>query len=410
MTTTDVQGPAADTNHEAAAEPSSVQAPQAKKVGRVVILREALSKALNAVSMAVPTRTPRPQFMCIRMEAKKLSKKSVLTLAATDAEVWIEQVIDDADVTGDGACLVPAAELRSIVNASISETLTFELKPDGAVIRDMDGTFELLGYDPKELPPMPALKREEYDIFVSEASIGDFLACLDRTKYAISAETSRYAMAALLLKFDGKSMVTAATDGRRLSVAAVDMECTETPGILIGSKTIGILQKMLSGAGGKFSFAASKTMFKAKLENEDGSSLSMASNLIEGTFPPYAEIVPKDHAIVAKVSRVLLQSAMKRALILTNAESRGVRMAFDPDKKTLTVSSRAPERGSASMECPISEYQGEKIEIAFDPRFILQAIEPMSDERVKIEMVAYNKPAVFRHGGFFCMIMPMNLV
>ena len=410
MTTTEAQGSAVETSPESSTESRPTQSTQAKKVGKVEVLRSALAQALNAVGMATPARTPRPQFMCIRMEAKKLSKKSTLVLSATDAEVWIEQVIDDVDVHVDGACLVPAAEFRSIVNASISETLTIELLPTGCIIRDMDGTFELMGYDHKDLPPMPVLSRDEMEVVASEVSVQDFLACIDRTKYALSAETSRYAVAAALLKFDGKSMVMAATDGRRLSVATMDTECEATAGVLVGSKAIGILQKILSGAGGKFSFAHSKVIFKAKLEYEDGSSLSVATNLIEGTFPPYAEAIPKDQPILAKVSRALLQSAMKRAHILTNAESRGVRMTFDPDKKTLTVAGRAPERGSSSVECPIAEYRGEKLEICVDPRFVLQALENMSDELVTIEMTAFNKPAVFRHNGFLCMIMCMNLV
>jgi DNA polymerase-3 subunit beta len=138
----------------------------------------------------------------------------------------------------------------------------------------------------------------------------------------------------------------------------------------------------------------------------DGSTLT--SNLVEGNFPPYQDVIPKDQDRKATLSTDTMISAVRRVALLTSEESKGVRMAFGPDG--LTMSSRAPEMGEAEVKVDVPDYTGEPIEIGFNPTYLLDALKVIEDEQVTLEFKAGNKPGLLRTGpDFLYVVMPVNL-
>ncbi|MCG8508269.1 MAG: DNA polymerase III subunit beta, partial [Rhodospirillales bacterium] len=135
---------------------------------------------------------------------------------------------------------------------------------------------------------------------------------------------------------------------------------------------------------------------------------TLSTKLVEGNFPPYKDVIPKDGDRKATLNTDLFVSAVRRAALLTNEESKGVKMSFSGDG--LTLSSRAPEMGEAEINVELPEFQGESIDIGFNPQYVLDALKVVDDNQVHLEFKAPNKPGVIRTGTtFLYVVMPVNL-
>ncbi|MCI0675303.1 MAG: hypothetical protein L0Y42_05935 [Phycisphaerales bacterium] len=142
--------------------------------------------------------------------------------------------------------------------------------------------------------------------------------------------------------------------------------------------------------------------------DSSGEAAVLSTNLVEGAFPPFEDVIPKDQDKKVTFDAGQLNSAIRRAALLTNEESKGVRMSF-ADKK-LTLTSRAPEMGEAEIEVDLDKYDGDPLEIGFNPGFITDALKVVDGQEVIVELKAPNKPGVLRIGNDFTyVIMPVNL-
>lgn len=138
---------------------------------------------------------------------------------------------------------------------------------------------------------------------------------------------------------------------------------------------------------------------------------TLSTNLVDGTFPPYEDVIPRDQDKKITFDRDVLFSGVRRAALLTNEESRGVRLAFDGKGKRVELTSRAPEMGEAQITLDISNYDGDDdVEIGFNPSFILEALRVIPDTQVLMELKASNKPGLIRSGqDFTYVVMPVSL-
>lgn len=387
---------------------------------KVICERAALLEAVNQVSGVVASRSPRPQLTCIKLSAAKTSDGAELTLSGTDAEIALTVRIGRVDVAEEGSALVPADKLRQIVSAEDNETtLTIETTADTTHIKGEDAHFTLHGFDPTDFPALadyktvaegsagvPAAK----SLFATEAGILDAL--VSRTLFAAARENSRYAINGVLLVREGKKLEMVATDGRRLAKSAVSIGAAgEGAQCIIPSKALSMLQKLTADENEPVHVAVTDNQAVFAFGDEPADSRAvLTTNLVEGTFPPYEDVIPRDLDIKVTFNRDTLASAVKRAALLTNEESRGVRMAFTGGDKSLMLSSRAPEMGEATINVDLSNYDGSDIEIGFNPAFITDALKVINDPEIMIELKAPNKPGLFKAGNdFLYVVMPVNL-
>jgi DNA polymerase-3 subunit beta len=141
-------------------------------------------------------------------------------------------------------------------------------------------------------------------------------------------------------------------------------------------------------------------------EGNDAAVLS--TNLVEGAFPPFEDVIPKDQDKKVTFVAAELASAIRQAALLTNEESKGVRLSFKD--KMLTLTSRAPEMGEAEIHLDLEMYDGDPLEIGFNPGFITDALKVVDGSEVIIELKAPNKPGVLRTcNDFTYVLMPVNL-
>lgn len=385
---------------------------------KVVCDRGALLDAINLVSGVVAARTPRPQLTCVKLAAQTTGSAGSLTLSATDTEVSLTLQLESVDVQAPGEALVPADKLAQIVRAEDGEkTLTLEAKGDTTHITGHGAHFQLRGFMPDEFVEVPG-----FGAFGPDASAGTVFQhqaasleeLIKRTLFAAARENSRYAINGVLMKRDGKKLEFVATDGRRLALARATLEeAGEAISCIIPSKALNMVSKLIDDAEESIAVAISdnKVLFGFGIEGDGKTGRAvLASNLVEGSFPPYEDVIPKDQNIKAVFDRDLLASAVRKAALLTNEESRGVRMAFGAADKKLELSSRVPEMGEARIEVDMKDFDGDDIEIGFNPQFVTDSLKVIDDDEITIELKAANKPGLLRCGpDFVYVVMPVTL-
>jgi DNA polymerase III subunit beta len=395
---------------------------------KVICDRAALLDAVNLISGVVAVRTPRPQLTCVKLTATKTAGGAELVLSATDAEISLRLKTGRVDVVKPGEALIPADKLRQIVSAEENEpTLTVEVTKDVCEIRGEDARFKIFGYPPSDFPEIPdfqsavtgtANQPKAKAVFSHPAGL--LKTMIARTLFATARENSRYAINGVLLKREGKKLEMVATDGRRLalcrSTVQGDGKDSQAVSCIVPTKALSMLTKLFEDDEERISVAITDNQILVAFgvgEKKDGyadARAVLASNLVEGAFPPYEEVIPKDQDKRIVFDRDVLSSAVRRAALLTNEESRGVRMKFKGSDKQVELSSRVPEMGEAEVNIDLAEYTGDDVEIGFNPLFLTDALKVISDPQVIMELKAPNKPGLVRSGAdFLYVIMPVNL-
>jgi DNA polymerase-3 subunit beta len=231
---------------------------------------------------------------------------------------------------------------------------------------------------------------------------------MEKTVFAAASDHSRYAINGVLIDRTGNTLRLVATNGHRLAlcVGTCDGD-TENQQCIVPTKAMVLLRRLLQDDG----------VVSVKIDNGrvifhvDGganSTSTLSSNLVEGTFPPFEDVIPKDLDQKVTIGTDVLTRAVRRAHLMTNEESRGVRLVFDGDK--LTITSRAPETGEAEVEVPTSGFSGEKLEIGFNPVYIIDALKVISEDEILMELKQSSKPGLIKSGNNFTyVVMPVNL-
>lgn len=390
---------------------------------KVIVDRAALLEGINLVSGAVAQRTPRVQLQCVKLTATKSGGAGELTLAATDAEIAIKLGLTQVDVQKAGEALIPADKLRAIVAAEDGEpTLTLEVEGEACHIRGADAHFEVFGYPTADFPPIPDFAsvlsgkgeaKAKATLTHAAGSLGELVA---RTLFATARENSRYAINGVLFKRDGKRLEMVATDGRRLALSRANLtgpaeKDAKAISCIVPTKALQMLQKLIvdHDEAVQIAITDNQILFSFGTAASPGRAV-LISNLVEGTFPPYEDVIPRDQDKKVTFDRDVLASAVRRAALLTNEESRGVRLSFSAKGKQLELSSRAPEMGESEIKVDLSKYEGEDIQIGFNPAFITDALKVINDAEVVMELKAGNKPGLIKSGtDFLYVVMPVNL-
>jgi DNA polymerase-3 subunit beta len=365
---------------------------------KVICDRGALVEALGLMSSVVVTRTPKPVLTCVKLTAEE----GALRLAATDLEVALHLSIEQVEVEEPGEALVPADKLSAIVRESIDPTLTIETDADATHVRGADSHFKIFGYGVSEFPPVKPFSGEAN----FEISAGTMVDLVSKTLFATARETSRYAINGVLIERDGKKLTLVATDGRRLAQARGSVDAAgegEPESVIVPTKALHLLERVLDDPSEtlKVRIADNQAMFATD-------NATLTTNLVEGNFPPYKDVIPRDQDRKAVFNTDLLASGVRRAALLTNEESKGVRLAFS--EENLVLSSRAPEMGEAEVTVPVEQFSGEPVEIGFNPQFIIDVLKVVDADSITIEMKAPNKPGTLKSGSdFLYVVMPISL-
>lgn len=369
---------------------------------KVIVDREALEEVVGLASLAVASRTPKPILQGIKIAASR----GVLSVESSRIELSARVQTEKVDLISPGEAVAECQKFFSICRESSDPTLTIESDKDGNVlIADSDSRYKLFGYPPGDFPSV----QPEGDVDAFFTLTGSQMKTLiERTRFCTANENSRYAINGILIEVDGRGRVNfVATDGRRLSVATDLAEARQRSGrCIVPSASASALLRFIKDPADRVEVRFSGAFASFGVGPEERRSMLWTS-LVEGNFPPYLDVIPTDLDRKAVFDSDALVSAVSRAALLTNEESKGV--AFDFAGGHLTITSRAPEMGESEIKCPIQEWHGDNVKVAFNPKFILDAIRALGAEKVAMEVKGPNKPCKITGDGFTCVAMPVAL-
>lgn len=373
---------------------------------KVISDRQALVDAVSLISgVAVSRNATSPVVQCIKLTAAD----GLLQLAATDLEVGLRMAVEQVDVEEPGEVLIPADKLNQIVRACDDPTLTLSAEGSKTQLHIIGANshFQVNGFNPEDAPVV----RDFGDATVDcELDARVLYRLIHRTLFAAATEQTRYAINGVLFDRDGRKVRFVATDGRRLALATGDCNVREggdKATCIVPVKALTLLGKLLGDPDGMVRVAIEENQVLFAIGEGPAASV-LTSNLVEGAFPPFEDVIPRDQDKRVTFDPVSLSSAIRRAALLTNEESKGVRLSFRDQR--LTLHSRAPELGEAEIELVLERYEGDPVEIGFNPNYLVDALKVVDGAEVMIELKAPNKPGVIRTGtDFTYVVMPVSL-
>jgi DNA polymerase-3 subunit beta len=364
--------------------------------------RDVFVEAMGLITGVVAGRTPTPALQCVKISGQD----GRLTLTATDGEVSLVLATDLVDLKEGGDILIPADKFSQIARSCDDDTFTIVGDGDKLNIRTSDSRFTVFGFPISEAPQISAFEDVEPDFSIGGAS---FRGLMERTVFAAATDHSRYAINGVHLDLRDSQIRLVATNGHRLALSTgpCDSNC-EKVDCIVPTKAMILLKRLLHDGDGTVSVKINDGQITFHVDNEHGCTSTLTSNLVEGAFPPFEDVIPKDLDRKAVINKELLHRAVRRAHLMTNEESRGVKLVFNDDK--LQITSSAPETGKAEVEVPIDSFTGGALEIAFNPVYIMDALKVIDADDVTIELKKSEKPGLIRSGNnFVYIIMPVSL-
>lgn len=358
--------------------------------------KDVLLKGIQNTQNAINAKSSLPILANILIEAE--NENTVLT--ATDLDIGITTTIPiKADITG--SVTIPAKKFFDIIKELPESEILISVKKNNLVnIECQNCAFKIMGLPKDEFPQLPEFKDKD-SITLPQKNLKKMLAM---TNFASSRDESRYVLNGVLFIIKPSCVKLAATDGRRLAVAEykIQLPKTQERKAIIPTKTVNELLRMLGDEGEVVvSFGENQVSFNV-------GSTKIISRLIEGEFPNYEAVVPKESKDKLVLSKEVFLSALKRVALFTNQESMAVKLDLTKDKVVLSKSTR--DIGEVREELT-ADYKGKEMSIGFNPDFIIDVLKVIDRDNAEFEIVDSEKPGVLRCGDeYVYVVLPMQIV
>jgi DNA polymerase-3 subunit beta len=370
---------------------------------KLTIERAALLKCLGHVQSVVERRNTIPILSNVKVEAKD----GRLSLDATDMDLDIVETVA-ADVAGPGATTAPAHTLFEIVR-KLPEGSQVEMETTA------DGQLALKGGRARF--SLACLPSEDFPVFAGGelphafgVAAATLRSLIDRTRFAISTEETRYYLNGIYLHAAKRERVpvlrAVATDGHRLASVEVPLPegAERMPGVIVPRKTVAELRKLIEEVDGEVRVELSET----KIRFAFGDSV-LTSKLIDGTFPDYERVIPEGNDKQLEVDRKLFAEAVDRVSAISSERSRAVKLQLTPGSLVLSASS--PESGSATEELDVA-YQGEELVIGFNSKYLVEITEQIEGDSARFALADAASPTVLQEtddASALYVLMPMRV-
>jgi DNA polymerase-3 subunit beta len=359
------------------------------RTGGIRLSAAALKAGLNAVAAAVPGKTAKPILHNVLLSDGVLS--------GTDLEIRIDVEIDAPPGVN---FLLPKDRLSAIVSSTTADEIT--LTPDGSscVIKAGRGTWTLPTEDAAEFPAWEPIGTKS----ITRLPADQFVRAVKGVVFAADAESSRYALGAVLIEVEGEVVTFVATDGRRLSSVRCEHDlAVDNSTTLVPARVMQIIARLADQAGDdSVQIEATGKEVVATV-----GTATITALLMEGRFPRWRDVLPERDVASTTVERSSLLAATRAAAICSSEESRGVQYAFSADG--IWLHGQSSEKGEASVTCDIVE-AGANAGVKLDPAFVvewLSGIDGDEEPTVSIEVVNAESAVVLRCGDNTGVIMPL---
>jgi len=366
-------------------------------------LQENLNKGLGIIGRAVASRTTLP----ITQNVLISTDESQLKLAATNLEIAISCWIG-AKIESEGSITLPARVLTEFVGSLPSDIISLNLKHHTMELKCGRYEARINGLDAADFPPIPQVG----DGFSTKVKAEDLKQAISQVAFAAATEESRPVLTGVQTEFEGSKLTMAAADGFRLAVHRTTLAepVKEKVAMIIPAKAYHELNRLMGADDQEIEITLnsqkSQVLFKLK-------GIEMVSQLIQGTFPNYSQLIPQTYGTKARIDVAEFLRAIKMAAIFARDGSGIARVIVTPgatvEAGKITVSARADEIGDNVGEID-ALVDGEAAKIAFNARYLADVLSVVKQAQVSLEVTTPSNPGVIRPVGvdnYDHVVMPM---
>jgi DNA polymerase-3 subunit beta len=368
---------------------------------RLTISREKLQEGLNAVTASIPVKTTLPVLANILVETTDRGIK----LSGTDLDIAVSTEVA-ADVEAGGAVTIPAKKLSEIARELPPAPVKIAAVGEQRITLECGRSkFKLLGLPRDEFPTFPSVRFEESWRIKS----GDLQKLISHTAFAVSNEESRPILNGVLWELRPDRMSMVATNGHRLAKMTVPVTSDTGPSndLIVPPKALEQVRRL---------FPAEEELEIGRGENHIGFRspfTAVYTRLIEGPYPNYEQVIPKDNDRIAIADKAALVSALKRMSVVASDQTHRIRLSFNAGMLKFSV--QTPDLGEAQDELPI-RFNGDQLDIGFNASYLLEILRYIPTDDVKITLKAPERAATLEPEGwsdpasYLCLVMPLRLV
>ena len=361
--------------------------------------QEKLLSTLQSVSGIVERRHTLPIL------ANVLIRKTGDQLQLTTSDLEI-QIRTGAQMDGDAGNFTTTVGARKLIDnlrtMPSDQTVSIESSASKLILKGGKSRFTLQTLPAEDFPLVQEAANFGPVFSVPQKTLKELLA---QVSFAMAVHDIRYYLNGILFVAEGKTLSLVATDGHRLafSSAQLDVEVPKQE-VILPRKTVIEMQRLLSDSEGQIEmqFAGNQAKFSF-------GGMEFVTKLVEGKFPDYNRVIPKNHKNIITLGRAALLATLQRTAILTSEKFKGVRLNIEPG--TLRVASNNAEQEEAVDELDI-DYAGDAIEIGFNVTYLIDALGNMPQEMVRLELSDSNSSALFTipdNATFKYVVMPMRI-
>jgi DNA polymerase-3 subunit beta len=366
---------------------------------KATIERATLLRGLSHVQSVVERRNTIPILSNVLIEA---SLEGSIRLMATDLDLQIDETVPAA-VDQAGATTV-SAHTQFDIARKLPEGSQVELTAAEGKIKINAGRAKFeLGTLPRD--DFPVIAEGELPT-VFELPAETLKQIIDKTRFAISTEETRYYLNGIFLHVADDVLKAAATDGHRLARVTVARPdgAEAMPDVIVPRKCVAELRKLLDEVDGSVGVSLSGSKIRFDL----GAAI-LTSKLIDGTFPDYSRVIPQGNDKILKIDPRSFMQGVDRVSTIATEKTRAVKMALDRDRITLSVSS--PDNGTAAEEVP-GEYAAQPFEIGFNSRYLMDILGQVEGDLVEVHLADAAAPTLIRENDkspALYVLMPMRV-
>jgi len=370
------------------------------------INRDHFANGLAQVLNVVGSRATMPILNNVLIEADN----GQISLTTTNLDLGIRCQIK-ADVQEAGTVTLPVKRLAGIVRELPSVDVAVAASPNHQVKLVSGGSnFRIMGMAKDEFPPLPEFG-EEKTFSLEQAELS---AMLKSVSYAQSSDETRYILNGVYFNFADGQFALVATDGRRLAHISKELEVPEASAgsIILPAKTSGELLRLLEkGKKVKVSFNDRRAAFQIATDEDTKDSglidsIYLYSKVVEGSYPNYQQVIPKETHHRIKLERELFLQCVHRAALVCSEKANAIKVKLSPN--LLEVTAQSPDFGEAHESMAIN-YEGPEFQVAFNPQFVMDPLRALTKDEVYLEVKDEISPGVFKTlENFTCVIMPVR--
>lgn len=374
---------------------------------KIVIERDVLLGSLQLVNGIVERRQTMPILSNVLLELSE----SGLALTTTDLEILVQTSCDVVSFEGGGRFTVPARKLFDLSRALPSDSqITIEVSDNRAVVKSGRSKYSLQVLPASGYPTIEGGK----DISVSFSMAQSSLKCMvDTTLFAMASQDVRYYLNGMMFEVGSGTLKSVATDGHRMAVCEQGVEVgARGAGVNDGLVQVIVPRKTISELSRLLSTDDSGTVLVDVSEEHISLSFGgivLRSKLIDGTYPDYNRVIPRNLEFTASCQRAELRESLSRAAILSNEKLRSVRLTFE--EGTLEVEARNSEQEEAEEVVEI-EYDGPKLEMGFNVNYLLDAVGASKSDSVEFKISGPAASSLLAFSDLpdnVYVVMPMRL-